>query len=150
MSPMLLEDALVMLLHVMIEQVVLSFFSLAERRRNFDIEFCMVFMSSLSELERLFFFSFLLVVEPQYEDREVDPADWAWWAKLLFSCKSLSYKNIKSFCCDRIVFAVVLELELAFETVVLAFALPSLPQRSPLEGAEDDEQQSELSIIERS
>jgi hypothetical protein len=51
----------VMLVHVIIEHVVLSFFSLAERRRNFDIEFCMVFMSSFNELLRRFFFSFLLV-----------------------------------------------------------------------------------------
>jgi hypothetical protein len=52
-----------MLVHVIIEHVVLSFFSLAERLLNLDIEFCMVIMSSLSELLRLFFFSFLLLVE---------------------------------------------------------------------------------------
>jgi hypothetical protein len=58
------EQPDVMLVHVIMEQVVLSFFSLADRRLNLDIEFWMVIMSSLSELLRRFFFSFLLV-EPQ-------------------------------------------------------------------------------------
>ena len=62
-APVLLLIALMplpMLLHVVIiEQVVLSFFSEAERRRNFEIEFCMVFISSLRDEERRFFFSFL-------------------------------------------------------------------------------------------
>lgn len=58
--------------HVTMEQVVLSFFSLAERRRSFDIEFWIVFMSSLSEDERRFFFSFLLADE--YDESDVEPA----------------------------------------------------------------------------
>ena len=66
-SPMLPVPAVVMLVHVMIEHVVLSFFSEAERRLNLDIEFWMVIMSSLSDELRLFFFSFLDEVdeEPQ-------------------------------------------------------------------------------------
>lgn len=54
-----LVDVEATLEHVTIEHVVLSFFSLAERRRSFEIEFWIVFMSSFSDDERRFFFSFL-------------------------------------------------------------------------------------------
>lgn len=58
-----LVDVEATLEQVTIEQVVLSFFSLADRRRSFDIEFWMVFISSFKDDERRFFFSFLLVDE---------------------------------------------------------------------------------------